>query len=89
MASRGLRVLNSAQNQNERNKLTKRGQDDNVEGKKNEPLPAKRAALGTLSSNVRIQPFRAVKVCMAQVNVLIPFYLKFFHLPVGNYSSST
>lgn len=64
MASRGIRtVSDNVQNQNERNKLTKRGQDENGEGKKNEVLPAKRAALGTLASNTRIQPFRAAKVC--------------------------
>ena len=63
MASTGLRVTNNALNQNEKSKLTKRVQDENAESKKNEALPAKRAALSTLSSNnIRIQPFRAAKV---------------------------
>ncbi|XP_028403157.1 G2/mitotic-specific cyclin-A-like [Dendronephthya gigantea] len=62
MASTGLRVSNNALNQNERSKLSKRVQDENAESKKNEALPAKRAALSTLSSNnIRIQPFRAAK----------------------------
>lgn len=64
----GLRVSNNALNQNEKSKLTKRGQNENAESKKNESLPAKRAALGTLSSNtIRIQPFRAAKVHAALV----------------------
>lgn len=64
----GLRVSNNALNQNEKSKLTKRGQNGNAESKKNEALPAKRAALGTLSSNtIRIQPFRAAKVHVALV----------------------
>ncbi|CAB3995919.1 cyclin A [Paramuricea clavata] len=62
MTSTGLRVSTNALNQNERSKLTKRSQKENADSKRNEPLPAKRAALGTLSSNnIRIQPFRAAK----------------------------
>lgn len=68
MTSTGLRVSNNALNQNERSKLTKRSQKENADSKINEPLPAKRAALGTLSSNnIRIQPFRAAKVCIETV----------------------
>lgn len=61
-------MSNNALNPNEKSKLTKRGQNENAESKKNESLPAKRAALGTLSSNTtRIQPFRAAKVHAALV----------------------
>ena len=63
MASSSLRVSNNVLNQNERSKLTKRGQNENADSRRIDALPAKRAALGTLSSNnTRIQPFRAAKV---------------------------
>ena len=63
MASNGLRMSNNALNQNERSKLVKRCQNENTDSRKNEVQPAKRAALGTLSTNnIRIQPFRAAKV---------------------------
>lgn len=51
----------NAVNQNERHRLTKRAQNENGEGKRNDALPAKRAALGNLSSNIRVQPHRAAK----------------------------
>ena len=70
MASTGLRVSNNASNQNERSKLAKRTQNENADSKKNEALPAKRAALGTISSNnIRIQPFRAAKVYRVSPNI--------------------
>lgn len=65
MTSTGLRESsNNVFNENERGKLAKRGQNENIEARKTEVLPAKRAALGTLSLNnsIRIQPFRAAKV---------------------------
>ena len=77
MTSTGLRVSNNALNQNERSKLTKRSQKENADSKINEPLPAKRAALGTLSSNnIRIQPFRAAKVCIDQFVIKYTVLLK-------------
>ncbi|XP_046853531.1 G2/mitotic-specific cyclin-A-like [Xenia sp. Carnegie-2017] len=68
MTSTGLRESsNNVFNGNERGKLAKRGQNENIEARKTEVLPAKRAALGTLSLNnsIRIQPFRAAKAHQA------------------------
>ena len=79
MASTGFRVSNNALSQNERSKLTKRGQNENADSRRTEALPAKRAALGTLSTNnIRIQPFRAAKVSIGDSNIKLTMYLNTF-----------
>lgn len=79
-------MSNNALNQNERSKLVKRSQNENADSKKNEVLPAKRAALGTLSTNnIRIQPSRAAKVY--HMNMELKIVLSETHFVLKDYEN--